>query len=344
MAQFNPIDHNKIQYKYLGWGVDCRKDEEEWRESLKCYDGNQIRDIGNNINEIPHSEEFLVKETYKESKGGHGGGSVGAEVPFAGLNAKIKIGFMAINASNSITCTKCVTKKTITLQEDVCRDPYVTTMTTDNGSEVYYSNFELLLSKHILQYIDDKQRKSKLPAGADLGESVQTLQGENAIEKLQKLTKRNKPQLWQLVADACANFIDKIGCTHYVYSITLGKRVIEEMQRIKQETIINAGAEAKAPVKGAVVGVDIGSGRQDSTDSTYRRVEEIGDDNKLEVIQAELKPLSSLISEMSHNLKEVLENLLESYSEIMEGESSYLSETQTRRGKKKSHLHCLKLL
>ena len=80
------------------------------------------------------------------------GGSVGAEVPVAGLNAKIKIGFMAMNASNSITCTKCVTKKTITLQEDVCRDPYVTTMTTDNGSEVYYSNFELLLSKHILQY------------------------------------------------------------------------------------------------------------------------------------------------------------------------------------------------
>ena len=152
MAQFNPIDHNKIQYKYLGWGVDCRKDEEEWRESLKCYDGNQIRDIGSNINEIPHSEEILVKETYKESEGGHGGGSVGAEVPVAGLNAKIKIGFMAMNASNSITCTKCVTKKTITLQEDVCRDPYVTTMTTDNGSEVYYSNFELLLSKHILQY------------------------------------------------------------------------------------------------------------------------------------------------------------------------------------------------
>ena len=71
-----------------------------------------------------------------------------------------------------------------------------------------------------------------------------------------------------------------------------------------------------------------------TTDSTYRRVEEIGDDNKLEVIQVELKPLSCLISETSHNLKEVLENLLESYGEIMEGESSYLSETQTRRGKK----------
>ena len=47
-----------------------------------------------------------------------------------------------------------------------------------------------------------------------------------------------------------------------MYSITLGKRVIEEMQRIKQETIINAGADAKAPVKGTVVGVDIGGGRQ----------------------------------------------------------------------------------
>ena len=69
--------------------------------------------------------------------------------------------------------------------------------------------------------------------------------------------------MWQLVADACANFIDKIGCTHYVYSVTLGKREIEEMQRIKQETIINAEAEAKAPVKGVVIGVDIGSGRQD---------------------------------------------------------------------------------
>lgn len=63
-----------------------------------------------------------------------------------------------------------------------------------------------------------------------------------------------------------------------------------------------------------------GEGKE-SIHRVYHRKEEIGDDNTVEVIQAEIKPLSSLISESSQNLKAVMENLLESYGEMMQGGS-----------------------
>lgn len=92
MAQLNPVDRSKIHYKYLGWGVDCRQEEEEWRQSLKRYDGKQIRDIAdNNICEIPHAEKILEYKMEKEEEDGHLGGGIGAEVPRASLNANLRL-------------------------------------------------------------------------------------------------------------------------------------------------------------------------------------------------------------------------------------------------------------
>lgn len=120
-------------------------------------------------------------------------------------------------------------------------------MRGENGKKVYYSNFELLLSDHIVQYIHNVQRK--FPSSRDLG----SLDGENAIEKLRNFTRGNKTQSWRLVADACTNFVEKFGYTHYVYSITLGKLVTKEKQEEERKKEIEGKAEAKVPIKAANV-------------------------------------------------------------------------------------------
>ena len=227
MAEFNPIDHSKLHFKFLGWGVDRRKRKEEWMESLKCYGGYQIRELdenNRNINIIPCSEFMSIEEICTDNVHGKLHGEIGGEDPTKTFNATFKIGFVTKRASE---CTKKVeykVTKTATLQGDVIRDPGAIRVRNTDGSETYYSKFEESLSRHILEYVKIRQEELSSQVRGHLGIPVKDLPGDNSIARLQHFTKRNEIHLWQLVADACTKYVEKIQSTHYVYSITLGRK------------------------------------------------------------------------------------------------------------------------
>ena len=313
MAHLNPIDHSKLHYKYLGWGVDCRKNKQEWFEDLKHYSGPQLRELDKNdrnVNVIPCSVSISEEEMHSQSRDGNLGGRISGTVPFANLNAAFDIELVAKQATEEKSDNKFVVTKIVTFQDDISRDPGTVSVVSE-GHEVQHSYFEEVLCGYILEYIGRKQRESKSQSH-DLGKPVKDLRGQTAIARLDDYTKRCQPQLWQLVADACTYFVEKkIQCTHYVCSIKIGAERLE-MKKTRKESVKLRGG--------------VGDGMPDRKVETSRHsegheVHTLGNEgNELEVVSVKVKPVSSLVSERSCKLKVVMERLLESYDEIVYGE------------------------
>ena len=303
--------------KYLGCGVDCRKNEAEWQEDLISYTGPIIRDprVGKNVRVTPHDEVAKIDSSRKW----HFGGSIGAGgSPHICAELSIKLGMEMKDDQHSYV--EYTVTEIATLQDDISKDPDFCRVKHD-GCEICHSNFENVLSTYILEYVDSKQKNS----GADqdgakrLGKQVRELKGRTAIAKLRDFTQGMTSESGgRLVADACADFInEKYKYTHYVYSIKRGRRKTITKRESERQIGVEVGGKGKiarcVEVASAGVQVNYSDGKDD------REERDLGAET-LEIIEMKLRPLHTLIHEKSAELKLIMETLLRSFDDISQGE------------------------
>ena len=319
MATFNPIDQSKLHYKFLGWGVDCRKPEHEWQESLQRYDGHQIRDLAiddRNIHVIPISEVMSIEEIRIKSTSGGLGGGMGASS--FNINASFGIQVTVKKVSKEQTNTKYQLTRTATLPSHICYDPNTITLES-NKKEDQYSLFEQVLSNYILEFIERKQ----IDSDSHHGKKIRDLQGENPITKLDDYTNDPKCQ-WKLIADACTSFVEEYGYTHYVYSITLGTQEEEKLHSWDSPQQLSGNVGGGGEIRSKDIKAEGKVGLEHSMEGKYEQKHTKGEaaNNTVtteEVINWHMKPVSSLINDKSQNLKHIMESLLKRYAEIKRG-------------------------
>ena len=302
MAEFNPTDRTPL--KFLGLGVNCTKPEENWKEDLRSNSGRRPRDINNktekNFNAVSCKQVLSFDEIHRRESD-----------CTLDISAALSIGVVTREMkSMETTCNTTYTvTKTVTLLDDVSKDPDTITMVSSNQKECIFTKYEEWLCDHILEYVGKCQARQSEEEYH--GKLVRNLQGENAIAKVREFMRDDRRQeLGQLLADACSDFINnRIKYTHYVYSIDLGT-TRKEITKIRRRTSEINMKEEPPPALAKTKSYD-----------ELRHVQEIGDENVEEVIQVRVKPVSSLIHRESVNLRNTMEKVLKSYNKISPGKS-----------------------
>ena len=348
-SESQSVDPTKLDY--LGRGVDCREPKEKWLDRLDDYGADKIRDLALN-NENINKPNFVKKnktestdETTDSKKGAEGHVKVKPHESLK-LGGELKVKHDTSKTTRNKTGSQ--TTKIVTMRGDTSKDPLI--IKRDHDRPTHYTKYETELSQFILEHIDEKQKEAnhekvdvassprepgdeaKEDAKEDaicLGKMIKDLEGEDSVAKLEdylqhaRAIKELGQQIWQVIANGCFFFMDKKKpYTHYVSSITLGAHKQESYKSQDSSRDTSGGVQGNAMefVDAALQGESKVDNRRTVTRTQSRgESDDSGAVTAEEIIEASMKPVTTLINEKSKELKKIMEALLDSYSHANQG-------------------------
>ena len=333
------VDLEKL--KYLGKGVDGRTPPETWLTALDKYSADNIRDLNEqhlNI-DVKKVENTTTKRDVDTVRTDWNVEAHFGITPHPTVPVQLEGDLTAKRTMKKMTNFSLVRKTTrvATMLDDTSNDPNIITRACKPPT--HYTKFECQLSQFVLEYIAKEQEEADWlssheatdSTGRDLGKKIKDLKGEDVVAKLddyfndvrKRKAKKSRQRLWQMVGNACTEYLNEKRHTHYVSNIVLGALSYKTKTKQDSSTELSGGGQISAGERvrlhqGGGVST-VANGETEST-TDIGKMDDKGNVVREEIIEVNLKPVTQLINKHSRELKTLMTAHLKLHNQIVHGQ------------------------
>ena len=275
----DPADKNFVPL--LGMGTDATS-LEELRQQVYTHKGPVMRQASNEDSIVAYTlgeEEMLTKEdgtNFREHGGSVEikGGATAAGIP---ASAELEASGKRSHTSYLRSSERVIVMRTYAFKKDTPSFP---------------TELEKNLYKYVIEWLEIRQKIEKTDGKTDRNNYV-----ERAEEYLSSLKEDESDQeKWQDFASAVDAYVREKEVTHYISSIALGIKELENVKKSKQGRKVKAGIDADV-LGQAGAGVSVGV--EESQDSMSTQAKSIGKVKHPAIIMVGLTDIDELVKSSS---------------------------------------------